>query len=114
MQIDHFLNEFHLFVERQVHTRKNLRHHVCTNGIVRIEGPTDTFYKSFCLQLADIVKQCRPAQPEVIAFFGHIVHHLNGMQENILVGKSFLHRHARKLIQLGENDFEQTSFEQKF
>ena len=76
VELHELLDIFHLLVEWQLHVGEDLGHHFGAFELMAVEGPARAVLPAFGEGLGDVVKQGSPAQPEVVALFGHLVEHL--------------------------------------
>ena len=71
MEVDHLLHELHRFAKWEFQPLKYAWHHALTEVVVVTEGPTVEVVPLFASRFADVVKQCTPTEPEVVAAFGY-------------------------------------------
>ena len=74
-----------------------------------MESPADGRIPTFRFCFPHIVQQGSPAQPQVVGVLRHIVEHLEGMVEVILVGAPVLLFHDIQCSQFGQDDAEQSA-----
>ncbi len=72
-----------------------------------MECPSQTLVVALGGGLSYVVEQSGPAEPLVVALRGHVVEHLKGMVEIVLMPLAVLDRHSFKLGKRWENYFEQ-------
>ena len=75
-----------------------------------VEGPSCAVFPTFGLGLGDVVQQRRPAQPEVVAGLGHLVEHLHGVIEIVLVSLAVDHLNAFQQGELRQDILQQPTF----
>ena len=104
------LHVFHLLVERKLELGKDFGHHLGAFELMAVEGPSGAFLPALGLGLGDVVQQGRPTEPQVVAFLGHLVEHLHGMEEVVLVALAVDHLHALEQAELGQDVLQQARF----
>ena len=104
VQVNQFLHILHLHVKRQHESAEYLGHHPRTYQIMVMEGPADGRIPALRLGLADIVHQRTPAEPEVIRLACHIVEHLEGVIEIVLMRPTVLRLHDIQGGKFWQND----------
>ena len=109
VHIYQLLHVLHLHVEWQHEATEYLRHHLGTNHIMIVEGPADSCIPTFRLGFTHIVQQGCPAQPQVVGVHSHIIQHLEGVVEVILVCTTVLLLYDIECRQFGQDDIEQTA-----
>ena len=109
MQKDEFLHIFHLFAQWQFQFAEQWPDHFRPDHFVSVETPTGTRIESFGAGFADVVQQCSPAQVEVVAFEGHIVEHLERVQEVIFVRLAVTGLDPFQCAQFRKDQFQQSA-----
>ena len=79
-----------------------------------VEGPPGIVIKPFGLGFGYIMQHCGPAEPEIIAFPGQVVQHLDGMVKIVLVLLPVFISHPFEGMELGEDQFKQPRFIKQF
>src|SRR6185437_14924030 len=98
---------FHLLVERQLQTGKDLRDHTATDDLMAMEGPAMVLLEFFRGRLTDVVQNSGPAQPEIVRITADIIQHLQGMIKIILVSHAVDVFGSRQIDHLGKDDLQQ-------
>ena len=109
MQVDKLFNVFHLSVHRQLHTTEDARNHLCTKIVVIVECPTDGRLPTLRLRFADVVEQCSPTQPKVVAMLSHVVDNLKRMVEVVLVGAAVAGLHYVESREFGNDELQESA-----
>ena len=98
------MHKFHRLTERQFQAFENARHHAAAHIIVVVKSPALSVVPVFGGWFADVVQQCRPTQPEVVAFGGEIVEYFERMQKIVFVCATVAFFDAFHCRQFGENE----------
>ena len=72
-----------------------------------IESPSCHCIVAFAARLADVVHQCCPAKPEVVAHSANVVEHLKGMVKIILMCPAAHSLHHIHVGKFGKNEPEE-------
>ena len=113
VQPDQLLHIFHVLVERQAHLGKDLGHHFLAHEIMVMERPAQLRVPAFGACLAHIMQQCGPTEPYVITDSSHVVKHLQGVHEIVLMAAAVHGLDALERCQLGENERQQSALFQQ-
>ena len=113
MQVHQLLHVLHLLVQRHLQLLEDLRDHPGADDLVPMEGPALARRIALGGGLADVVQERGPAEPDIrlpFLAFRHVVKHLQGMGEVLLVALSLDGFHALELHQLREELLQQAGF----
>ena len=103
MQQHQLLHVLHVVGLRHLQAREDILYHLGTHVFVAMKGPARSWFPLFRRGLADVVEEGRPAEPEVVAHFSHVVEHLERMPEIVLVAAPFHRLHAFEVGQRGKD-----------
>ena len=92
-----------MLVERKTHFAEYAWNHFCAHKIVVVEGPPGFVIPPFAGRLTNVVEQCGPSEPLIIAFCRHIVEHLQGVQKVVFMRTSVHRFHPLQGCQFREN-----------
>ena len=113
VQPHELLDIFHLFIHRHLHLAEDPTYHFLSHKVVIVEGPSQFFVISLGLRLADVMEQCCPSEPFVVAMCRHVVDHLKGVVEVVFMAFALHDFHPLQLAEHREDQLQEPTLVEK-
>ena len=110
VQRHQFLDVLHVVGLRHLQPREHALDHLRAQVFVPAERPARPRLPFLGGSLADVVQQGRPAEPYVVAGGGHVVEHLEGVTEVVLVPPAGNRLHPFEISQRRQHGGQQPAF----